>query len=146
MAKHWEELTEELVKDCTFQEIQVYHGWLVVGEEIEADEATSMVGRKKKQKKRKKTISWEARSPEDCLEDLVQLSQELQKTLATLYDNLNTNSLSQLEAIFDIEGLVRHLCLFSYENGRINVSREARQLWDLHGKTQFANFFRCELK
>jgi hypothetical protein len=105
-----------------------------------------MVGRLKKKKKKKKTITWEARSPEDCLEDLIQLSQELQRTLTTRYDELKTNSLPQLEAIFDIEGQVRHLCLFSYENGRINVSREARQLWDLHGKTKFAAFFRCELK
>ena len=122
LAKHWEELTREDLENCTFQEIEVYPGWLVVDERNEPREA-SADGRGKRQKK---TITWEARSPEDCIEDLLQLSQELQRTLTTRYDNLNTDSIKNLETAFDIEGHARLLCHFSFENGRIKIKREAR--------------------
>lgn len=139
LAKHWAELTREKIEDCTFQEIEVYPGWMVVDERTEQDEATTG-GRGRRQKK-KKTITWNARSPEDCLEDLLKLSQQLRITLTSRYDNIATDSITKLERIFDIESLVRQLCVFSFENERIRVSREGRQRWDLRGKAEFADFF-----
>lgn len=139
LAQHWEELTREEIEDCTFQGIEVYPGWMVVGERTEQGEATTTGGRRQK---KKKTITWRARSPEDCLDDLLQLSQQLRITLTSRFDNLPTDSITKLERIFDIESLVRQMCVFSIENGRMTVSREGRQLWDLRGKTEFADFFR----
>ena len=75
---------------------------------------------------------------EDCIEDLLQLCQELQRTLTTRYDNLNTDSIKNLEAVFDIEGHARLLCLSSFENVRVKIKHEAKQQWDLGGKNEFA--------
>ena len=140
LAMHWEELTREDIENCTFQEIEVYEGWLVVDEHNEPGEASVHGGANKR--KQKKTITWKARSPEDCIEDLLQLNQELQRTVTTRFDNLKTDSIRNMEAIFDIKGHVKLLCLFSFENGRIKITREARQQWDLRGKNEFADFFR----
>ena len=140
LAQHWEELTREEIDDCTFQGIEVYPGWMVVDERTEQGEATT--GSRGRRQKKKKTVTWKARSPADCLEDLLQLSQQLRITLTSRYNNIPTDSITKLERIFDIESLVRHLCIFSFENGKMRVSREERELWDLRGKTEFADFFR----
>eukprot|EP00794_Sanderia_malayensis_P021154 gene21154-23234_t len=145
LSTHWEELTKEKIEDCTFQGITVYPGWLVVDERNEVNEDTS--SERRRNQKKKKTITWNARSPEDCLEDLLQLSQQLRVLLTTRYDEIVTDSIKEMECIFDIESLVRQLCIFSFENGRIKVSREGKELWDLRGKTEFAKFYRyiCKL-
>eukprot|EP00794_Sanderia_malayensis_P003887 gene3887-4431_t len=125
LSTHWEELTKEKIEDCTFQGITVYPGWLVVDERNEVNEDTS----------------------KDCLEDLLQLSQQLRVLLTTRYDEIVTDSIKEMECIFDIKSLVRQLCIFFFENGRIKVSCEGKELWDLRGKTKFAKFYRyiCKL-
>eukprot|EP00112_Aurelia_sp_Birch-Aquarium-sp1_P010254 Seg2197.11 transcript_id=Seg2197.11/GoldUCD/mRNA.D3Y31 product="hypothetical protein" protein_id=Seg2197.11/GoldUCD/D3Y31 len=77
LAQHWEELTQEESEDCTFQGIEVYPGWMVVDERTEQGEATTTDGRRQK---KKNMITWKARSPDDCLDDLQQLSQQLRIT------------------------------------------------------------------
>lgn len=140
LAKHWQELTKEEVEECSFQGIQVYEGWLVVNESEQLVEGPS-TDKTGKQHKRK-TITWEARSPNDCLDGLYQLTEDNPMCLASRYKNIKIDNITKLEAVFDIEGLTKLLCHFSHANGRIKVSRAGRHLWDLRGKREFADFFK----
>ncbi|XP_046857834.1 uncharacterized protein LOC124451252 [Xenia sp. Carnegie-2017] len=90
---------------------------------------------------------WLARSPNDCLDGLYQLTEDNPMCLASRYKNIKIDNITKLEAVFDIEGLIKLLYHFSHANGRIKVSRAGRHLWDLHGKREFADFFKnvCQL-
>ena len=66
---------------CTFQGIEVYPGWMVEDERTEQGKAKAG-GRGRRQKK-KQTVIWKACSPDDCLKDLLQLSQQLRITLTS---------------------------------------------------------------
>lgn len=93
LSKHWEELipttNDEEDNDDednepdpgTFQGMPLLIGWLVVGEE------SKVVG---ENNSKKQTIhTWEARSPKECITDLITFCQNLRVAL------LNSNSIQQ---------------------------------------------------
>ena len=85
LNKHYSELSKEPATACTFQNVSLTEGWMVVGEEnVDDPEDTG--------KKKKKVYQWSDRSPEDCLVDLVQFTGTLIERMDERYESSVTEA------------------------------------------------------
>lgn len=151
---HWEEMKGKDVdeeddneddedEERTFCGMLLYDGWMVVGQETVVIPPVRGQGRGR----RETVYRWEARSRNDCLDDLMVLCQELSDGLQTRYDDVLPQSVKDLARIFDLELLIRGLCAFHFEDGQLKIQLEERRQWELCGDVEFANFFKivCQL-
>ncbi len=75
LSKHWDELSREKAEDCLFLTTPLLEGWLVVGQEkveerLESGQTTVST-----------MYNWSARTPTECIEDLILLCRELKNGL-----------------------------------------------------------------
>ncbi len=63
------------------------------------------------------------------------------------FSSIIPNEVKLLSRIFDFENLLSDLVCFSYDNGKISISREERIKWEMKGAKEFAEFHGhvCEL-
>lgn len=107
-------------------------GWLVVGEESIAGEKNS----------KKKTIyTWEARTPKECIINLIEFCHNLRVALLDRYNNVIPEPVKKLHKIFELEKAIKYLCNFKIQNGKLVVSREDRIAWEIDGTNEFAEFY-----
>ena len=139
LAKHWEELSHERAEDCCFQDTPVLEGWLVVGQE-KVDE---QLGRATQST----VYNWSARTPSECIEDLLVLCRELKEGLQHRFDRIVPAELTTLFKAFDLEEIVTAVSSFRFEHGKVSVSLEDRIAWERYGMEEFSQFFKhvCSL-
>ena len=69
LGKHFPDLNKEDAHDCTFHNVKLTPGWIIVDErDIDIPDDSLHVNKRKK--KKQKEYDWVDRSPTDCLEDL----------------------------------------------------------------------------
>ena len=97
--------------------------------------------------KRQTIYTWDARSANDCIKDLITLCEDLQVGLDTRFDDIIPNSAKQLEKIFDLERMVENLCKFSVQDGNLVISRRDRVKWEADGSNEFRKFYQhvCDI-
>ena len=108
-----------LITTYSFQGIPVLAGWLVVSQE------TEMVGSKKKTT----TYTWNARTPHDCIKDLITLCKdlitlckELQIDLQARFRNIVLSSVKKLCKVFHLENIAKQMCNFKVYHGKLVVN------------------------
>ena len=116
------------VKIC--QGVPLLTGWLVVGEDTEVRNG-----------KRKTTYTWDARSPQECIDDLITLCQDLRAALQARFNRAVPAPVKKLFQVFDLEKAVENLCKFKVENEKLVVSREDRITWETDGTEEFQEFY-----
>ena len=111
-------------------------GWLVTNETTEVRNG-----------KRATTYTWDARSPYDCITDLIVLCKSLRVGLEGQYNNIVPSSVKKLGKVFDVEEIVRQLCKFKVEDGKLILAREDRIEWETSGSNEFHEFYQhvCSL-
>lgn len=111
-------------------------GWLVTNETTEVRNG-----------KRATTYTWDARSPYDCITDLIVLCKNLRVGLEGRHNNIVPNSVKKLGKVFDVEEIVRQLCKFKVENGKLILAREDRIEWETSGSNELHEFYQhvCSL-
>ena len=87
--------------------------------------------------KKNTTYTWNARTPYDCIADLVTLSQQLQVALDARFKNIVPSTVKKLGKVFDLEHAVEQLCRFKIENGKLMISREDRIEWEANRCSEF---------
>lgn len=144
LHKHWQELTseegrtdedsdDELEFAGSFRGIPLLPAWLVV-DKHEQDQNT-------KTGKKKKLYTWAARTPEDCLEDMITLSSELKDALEDRFDRMVPKEVKTLAVIFDLEVLFEKFSKFTMDKGKLFISREDREDWETFGRVEFKEFY-----
>ncbi len=76
-------------------------GWLVTDETSEIRNGKKHV-----------TYTWDARTPQDCILDLVDFSQSLQVSLNARFARAVSDAVKHLYQIFDLEKVLKHFCNF----------------------------------
>ena len=69
--------------------------------------------------KKSTTYTWNARSSQDCIKDLITLCQSLQHGLEARYDNIVPSSVKKLCKVFDLEEVVKHIYHYKVVDGKI---------------------------
>ena len=92
--------------------------------------------------KKETTYRWDARSPMNCISDLVTFCMNLQDVLGTHYNQAVPLLVGQLYKIFDLEKAVNHLCDFSVEGDKLVISQDDRINWEMEGMDEFAAFYK----
>ena len=141
---HWEELKDKDNEESTFFDMVLLDGWLVVDQEAVL---VSPVSGRRRAQQREVLYNWVARSPNDCLSDVKVLCQEMKDGLRTRYDDVVPQIIKDLAKCFDLESMISGLCAFHYEDGNLRIELKKRQMWELIGDAEFANFFKtvCQL-
>ena len=136
LNNHWKNLTKENVEECTFHDMEVLDGWMVI------DQETAVVSPVRGQRRKETVYNWVARFQDDCLRDLVVLCQEMKSGLQKRYDNVVLQNVTNVAEMFDLESLVDRLCSFRFEDGKLKIQSMKRRIWELHGDAEFHDFFR----
>ena len=91
--------------------------------------------------------NWSARSPTECIEDLIVLCRELKNGLQSRYDKIVNAELAILFQAFDLEEIVCGLSCFRFDHGKLVISVEDRISWEKKGMAEFSIFFKhvCSL-
>ena len=142
LGKHWSELTEEPIEECTFQGMQVVEGWLVVGQT-----SCSGADQERRKAKRQVTYDWSARNPSDCVEELIVLCRELMHIAKRRYDSIIPSDIKKLAKVFEVEHLIAELSVFKIESNKLSVEPADKEIWEKGGAPQFDHFFKyvCRL-
>ncbi len=142
LAMHWEDLTHDNISDCHFQGIEVLEGWLVVEQHNNPDQMDRYG-----QRRRQTLFEWEARSPKDCLGDLILLCQELKTRLQRKFRAVLPENVKKLASCFDLPSQVKALCSFSYHDGKLVIDQDERVSWKTSGESDFAEYIKyvCQL-
>lgn len=135
LSKHWEDLFHAEAEDCHFQGQPLLEGWLVVGEE--KAKKTSASGKETIQT----TYTWDARTPYECIEDLLVLCEEIGAGLQRRFNDIVPVELSNLFEAFDIEENICSLTCFRFDHGTVLVDLDDRISWETKGMTEFSSFF-----
>nr|XP_039253066.1 uncharacterized protein LOC120330255 [Styela clava] len=121
LTKHWNKLSSSDIEQCTFQNTPLLEGWMVT-----AENAT----------KSRKTFTWTARSPEDCLIDLKLLCEETINITSKRYKKSVPAAAEILKKCLDVEVIFEELekcdCVLYADN-----LVQLRQL----GSSEFSMFF-----
>ncbi len=113
----------------------VLEGWLVVSEEKVKKKSAS--GKETMQT----TFNWDARTPFECIEDLIVLCKEMREGLQRRFNDIVPIELSNLFEAFDIEESISSLTCFRFENGTVLVDLDDRIAWEKKGMAEFNSFF-----
>ena len=92
--------------------------------------------------KKSTTYTWNARSSQDCIKDLITLCQSLQRGLEARYDNIVPSSVGKLCKVFDLEEVVKHMRHYKVVDGKLVIRREDRIEREQSGSSEFNEFFR----
>ncbi len=91
---------------------------------------------------KKQTIyTWDARSPKDCIPDLISFCQNLRVALDDRFTRAVPDAVKKLSQIFDLEKACEYMCKFKVEAGKLVVSREDRINWETVGTIEFQHFY-----
>ena len=105
-------------------------GWLVTDETSEIRNGKKHV-----------TYTWDARTPQDCILDLVDFSQSLQVSLNARFARAVSEAVKHLYQIFDLEKALKHFCNFKVVNGKLVANGEDRIKWEVDGAKEFKSLF-----
>ena len=103
MAKHWDDIVpaddtvngdEEDGESGSFKGVNLFEGWIITGK------TAQVTGRKKT-----KTYTWTARSPQDCLTDTTKFIDVLTTSLTEKYEAVVPDNVKEM-SIFNIENAV----------------------------------------
>ena len=111
-----------------FQGVPLLIGWLAVDQATEVNDG------------KKQTIyTWGARSPKDCIPDLVSFCHNLRVALDAQFNRAVPDAVKKFSQIFDLEKACSHLC--KVDDGKFVVSREDKIEWETVGTREFQNFY-----
>jgi hypothetical protein len=77
------------------------------------------------------TYTWHARTPQDCILDLVDFSQSLQVSLNARFARAVSEAVKHLYQIFDLEKALKHFCNFKVVNGKLVGAEEFKSLFEV---------------
>ena len=86
--------------------------------------------------------NWSARTPTECIEDLIVLCRELNNGLQSRYDKIVNDELAMFFQAFDLEEIVCGLSCFRFDHGKLVISVEDRISWEKKGMAEFSIFFK----
>ena len=91
--------------------------------------------------------TWDARCAKECVADLIMFCQNLCAVLDARYNEVIPEPVKKLHKIFDLVKVIKHLCRFKSEDGKLLVSREDRVEWETDGTNEFAEFYKvvCDI-
>ncbi len=81
-------------------------------------------------KRRRKEIVFELKActPNDCLDSLVSLCQEMLVGLSERYEDIIPDTIKNLGEIFDLESEFGTFCSFWHEDGKLKMDRDSRSM------------------
>ena len=129
LNKHFPLLNEESAYDCTFQNVSLTPGWMVVEEKDKPDETT-------RGKKKSKIYEWVDRSPDDCLSEMVCFIETLLENMDQRYASCVTDAAHILGKCLYIPGIYTHL---QGTSSQLTATQMASP--QEHGKNEFHEFF-----
>ena len=106
---HYEHLSKENAMECTFKNVELLPGWMVVKEEI--DDATG---------KKRKVNEWVDRTPTDCLEEMASLCETIAETVETRYTKSVSQAAHILGGCFHVPDI---LSLVQGSTGQLQANR-----------------------
>ena len=126
---HYENLSKENAMECTFKNVELLPGWMVVKEAVEIDDATG---------KKRKVIEWVDRTPTDCLEEMASLCETIAETVETRYNKRVSRAAHFLGGCFHVPDIL------SLVQGSTGSGFTASQLaaLDAYGREEFQAFFK----
>ena len=130
LNKHFATLNKEPAYDCTFHNVSLTPGWMVVGEK-DAPDAT------RNTKKKAKVYEWIDRSPEDCLDELVRFTGTLIEKMDESFQSSVTEAAHILKQCLYIPGIYTHVQGDNFQG----LTGAQRALLHEHGKESFSEFF-----
>ena len=86
--------------------------------------------------------NWSARTPSECIEDLIVLCRELKNGLQSRYDKIVNAELAMFFQAFDLEEIVYGLSCFRFDHGKLVISVEDIISWEKKGMAEFSIFFK----
>ena len=131
LNKHFPFLNEECAYDCTFQNVSLTPGWMVVDEKDVPAADKSTKGRKKS-----KVYEWIDRSPDDCLTEMVSFIETLLVNMDQRYTSSVTEAAHILGKCLDIPGIYTHVQGTSQQLTATQIASIQE-----HGKKEFHDFF-----
>ena len=128
-SKHFVSLNEESAYECTFQNVSLTPGWMVVGE-MDDDDDPSPSGKKKGEKK-KKVYEW----AEDFLDELVSFTGTLIENMDERFESNVTEAAHILGKCLYLPSIYTHV---QEDSQKLTATQSA--LLQEHGKNEFSEF------
>ena len=91
--------------------------------------------------KKKTTYVWSARSPKDCISDLIAFCKNLHIALDARFNLAVPEEVRKLAKIFDLEKAFASMEKFQICDGKLLVPREDRIQWETAGTKEFQEFY-----
>ena len=104
LSKYWDKIMDD---EPTFQDKELFPGWMIVNTEQEHQYDSG---------KKKKTFTWEARTPEDCLNDILCFVKVLSERLSSKFNEAVREQVQPM-AVLDLETLLLKLSMLSMGDG-----------------------------
>ena len=130
LSEHFPNLNIEPAYACTFHNVSLTPGWIVVSEKDAPDS-------QKNTKKKKKIYEWKDRSPEECLNELIGFTETLIENMDQRYQSSVTDAAHVLKKCLYIPGIYTHI----QGNNSQGLTGAQKALLHEHGKREFKDFY-----